>query len=77
MGTSDQQVDYLARRDGLAATWKEKGNFGREQPQQSVFVSGYSIARFPVMVGEYRVFLEAGGYGCDRYWTDLPVGRRF
>ena len=70
MGTSDQQVDWLAQRDVLAREWKEKGYFSREQPQHIVTLASYSISKFPVTVGEYRAFVKAAGYQCRRYWTN-------
>ena len=54
MGTSDQQIEWLAQRDDLAKEWKGKGRFSREAPQHSVALAGYYIGKFPVTVGEYR-----------------------
>lgn len=69
MGTSNQQVNQLARGDALAQKWMEKGYFKREQPQHIVTLAGYSIGKYPVTVGEYLIFWEAGGYQYPRYWT--------
>jgi formylglycine-generating enzyme required for sulfatase activity len=69
MGTSDQQVDWLARVDDVAKKWKEKRYFSREQPQHTVTLTSYHMSKYPVTVGEYRVFVRAGGYQCHRYWT--------
>ena len=70
MGTNEQQIDWLAERDGLAKKWKAKGFFDREQPQHTVTIGRYSIAKYPVTVGAYRSFLEAGGYRNRKYWTE-------
>jgi formylglycine-generating enzyme required for sulfatase activity len=70
MGISDQQIDQLARRDDLAKEWREKGYFGREQPQHTVTLAGYSMAKYPVTVREYRAFVVAGGYQMARHWTE-------
>jgi formylglycine-generating enzyme required for sulfatase activity len=70
MGTTNQQVDWLARRDDLAETWKEKGHFCREQPEHTLSLASYYISKYPVTVGEYRAFLRAGGYRCGQYWTE-------
>lgn len=70
MGTSDQQVDWLARRDDVAKKWKEKGYFDREQPQHTITLANYYMSKYPVTVGEYRVFVRAGGYQCYWYWTE-------
>jgi formylglycine-generating enzyme required for sulfatase activity len=69
MGTSDEQIDQLAERDDLAREWRAKGHFDREQPQHTITLADYYIARCPVTVGEFRAFLEAGGYRERRYWT--------
>ncbi len=70
MGTSDQQIAWLAQRDDLAKKWKERAYFGREQPQHTVHLADYYVSKYPVTVGEYRAFVRAGGYQCDRYWTE-------
>jgi formylglycine-generating enzyme required for sulfatase activity len=70
MGTSDQQIDWLARHSDLAKKWKQKGYFDREQPQHTVALPDYYIGRHPVTVGEFRAFVDAGGYLHRRYWTD-------
>ena len=71
MGTTDQQVDWLAQRDDMARKWKERKSFSREQPQHTLALAGYAIGKYPVTVGEYRAFLRAGGYQCYRYWTEV------
>ena len=70
MGIGDQQIDQLARVDDSAKKWVEKGYFRREQPQHTVTLVSYYIGKYPVMVGEYREFLVAGGYQIARYWTE-------
>jgi formylglycine-generating enzyme required for sulfatase activity len=70
MGTSDQQMDWLARHSDLAKKWTEKGHFDREQPEHTVALPDYHIGKHPVTVGEYRAFVDAGGYLHRRYWTD-------
>jgi formylglycine-generating enzyme required for sulfatase activity len=69
IGTSDRHIDRLAEHDDLAKKWRDKGHFGREQPQHTVTLPDYYIARYPVTVGEFGAFLEAGGYRERRYWT--------
>jgi formylglycine-generating enzyme required for sulfatase activity len=70
MGTSDLQVDRLARRDDMARKWQEQGRFAREQPHHTVTLPIYVISRYPVTVGEYRAFVRAQGYECGGYWTE-------
>lgn len=70
MGTSDQQIDRLAQELDMAKRWREKGYFGREQPQHTVTLPDYHIGKYPVTVGEFRRFVETGGYQHHRYWTE-------
>ena len=57
MGTSEVQIERLANRDNLAKKWKGKGYFSREEPQHTVTLESYFIGKYPVTVGEYRVFI--------------------
>jgi formylglycine-generating enzyme required for sulfatase activity len=70
MGTSDRQVDWLARNSERAKKWRAKGHFDREQPQHTLTLPDYTIGKYPVTVGEYRAFVEAAGYLQHQYWTD-------
>jgi formylglycine-generating enzyme required for sulfatase activity len=70
MGTSDRQADWLAQRSDRARKWRVKGYFDREQPQHAVILPDYTIAKYPVTVGEYQAFVEAAGYLQRQYWTD-------
>ena len=40
-----------------------------EFPQHSVTLSGYSIGKYEVTRGEYRAFMNAGGYSNSTYWS--------
>lgn len=40
-----------------------------ERPAHSVYLDDYWIDRHPVTYGEYRAFIEAGGYQQPEYWT--------
>jgi hypothetical protein len=48
-----------------------KGEFvhPEELPQHSVYLPTYQIGKFEVTRGEYRRFIEAGGYQDPRYWS--------
>jgi formylglycine-generating enzyme required for sulfatase activity len=70
MGTSDQQIEWLAEQIDLAQAWRDRGYFSREQPTHTVRLSGYAIGRYPVTLHQYADFLEAGGYRKRCYWTD-------
>jgi formylglycine-generating enzyme required for sulfatase activity len=41
----------------------------RELPQHSVYLSGYYIGKYEVTRGEYRAFMNAGGYSNSAYWS--------
>lgn len=70
MGTSDEQVEWLTRHSELAKKWKDRAYFEREQPQHVVTLEGYFLGKFPVTVGEFRLFVEANGYENRRWWTE-------
>ena len=40
-----------------------------ELPQHSVYLSAYSIGKYEVTRGQYRRFMEAGGYSNKAYWS--------
>ena len=68
LGASDEQVSLLARNSPAARHWQEKGLFGRAQPQHEIQLAGFSIARFPVTVAEFRPFLSEGAYRQQELW---------
>ncbi len=76
MGTGASEIERLAGEFELARWWEEKGFFEREQPQHRVTLPAYLIARRPVTVGQYRAFVEAGGYGERRFWTAASLAWR-
>ncbi|ARV59893.1 hypothetical protein BZZ01_15780 [Nostocales cyanobacterium HT-58-2] len=41
-----------------------------EQPVQQVYLKTYWIDRYPVTCGQYRAFMEAGGYQNSRWWSE-------
>lgn len=47
----------------------EKYRFADELPQHDVTLSGYFIGKYEVTRGEYRKFIEAGGYSNPAYWS--------
>ncbi|MBE9126575.1 ergothioneine biosynthesis protein EgtB [Coleofasciculus sp. LEGE 07092] len=40
-----------------------------ERPRHRVYLDAYQIDCYPVTCGEYRGFIEAGGYQSDRFWS--------
>lgn len=47
-----------------------------EQPQLTVDLPAYHIARYPVTVAQYAVFVDDGGYQNDAFWTESGVDWR-
>jgi formylglycine-generating enzyme required for sulfatase activity len=41
-----------------------------EMPQHKIDLPTYYIARYPVTVAQYEMFVKDGGYGQDRYWKE-------
>jgi formylglycine-generating enzyme required for sulfatase activity len=70
MGIGEHQVHWLAQHTDWAQEWYDKGRFAREQPQHTVTLPDYEIGRDPVTVGEFRIFVDAGGYQHRPYWTE-------
>ncbi|MGC9504793.1 ergothioneine biosynthesis protein EgtB [Baaleninema sp.] len=53
----------------------EMGNDGveaadNERPRHRRFVEEFQIDRYPVTCGQYRQFIEAGGYDKRQYWSE-------
>lgn len=69
VGTGDDQVEWLATHSSAAQRWREKGFFAREQPQHVVHLERFVIARHPVTVAEYRLFLVDSAYLNSAYWS--------
>lgn len=53
---------FLCGHEGLEA-------LDNEQPVQWLHVNPFWIDRYPVTQGDYRHFIEAGGYRQPRYWS--------
>jgi formylglycine-generating enzyme required for sulfatase activity len=70
MGISAAQIDRLAQQIEAAQQWSEQGRFRREQPPHTVTLPDYTIGKTPVTVGQFRTFVEAGGYRLRRWWTE-------
>ncbi|GEM_PF-576073 len=44
-------------------------SWGDEHPQHSVVLPGYYVGKYEITRGEYRVFMNAGGYSNPSYWS--------
>ncbi len=51
-------------------TMGSQRGYGDESPPHTVELDSYAIGVTPVTVGQYRVFVEAGGYRERKYWTE-------
>ncbi len=47
----------------------EPYSYSNELPQHSVYLSAYSIGKYEVTRGQYRQFINAGGYTNSSYWS--------
>ncbi|MDH6058289.1 ergothioneine biosynthesis protein EgtB [Umezakia ovalisporum] len=53
----------------------EQGNdhisaLDNERPAHKVYLDAYYIDRYPVTCGQYRLFMEAGGYDNPQWWSE-------
>ena len=64
--TSPCEMIYIPAGTFLMGT---PGTGGDENPQHSVYLSGYWIGKYEVTRGEYRQFMDAGGYSNPAYWS--------
>ena len=69
MGTNPEQIAWLAQRDDSAKKWQEKGHFAQEQPQHPVSLREFYIGKYPVTVGQFRLFVDGAGYQAKNNWT--------
>ncbi len=54
----------------------EAGEFLYGDPAQPLSLSAFQIARYPVMVAEYRRFVENDGYQDERWWPTGGFGEK-
>ncbi|MCP4422362.1 MAG: SUMF1/EgtB/PvdO family nonheme iron enzyme, partial [Chloroflexi bacterium] len=50
---------------------------GSEKEQHTLYLPAYYMERTPVTNGQYRRFMEAGGYANPDYWTEAIVANRW
>ncbi len=53
----------------MGNTGNEKFGVPEEFPQRMVDLPAYQIGKYEVTRGEFRRFMEAGGYNAPRYWS--------
>ena len=64
-----EMVYIPAGRFLMGNNGSEPRSNSNEFPQHSVYLSGYWIGKYEVTRGEYRRFMEAGGYSNPAYWS--------
>lgn len=69
VGAARTQMVYVPAGDFLMGSPSGVGN-SNERPQHSVYLPGYWIGKHTVTRGEYRQFMESGGYEDSTYWSD-------
>jgi formylglycine-generating enzyme required for sulfatase activity len=69
MGTSTVHVRYLLSTEEWAEEWYSHDMFRIEQPQHTILVPAFEIARYPVTNAEYHLFVWETGYRVPRFWT--------
>ena len=63
-----------AERSGCNVLWQllrrnERAGYEDEKPAHDVPIAAFAMGMFPVTNAEYRLFIEAGGYEDERWWT--------
>lgn len=48
-------------------------DYDDEKPIHEVHVDGFWLARYPVTNTQYKLFIEAGGYDKQQWWTTEGV----
>lgn len=68
-GVYPGQMIYIPAGSFLMGNNGSEAGWGDEFPQHSVYLSGYYIGKYEVTRGEYRAFMNAGGYSNSAYWS--------
>jgi formylglycine-generating enzyme required for sulfatase activity len=69
MGLSEPHLSELVLDVPETAAWADKNRFRREGSAHILDIASFRIARAPVTVGEYRLFINGNGYCQPRFWT--------
>ena len=66
------QFCYVPEGSFILGSNKEEDSdaYEDESPQEELTLPAFYISRFPVTNGQFRGFVEAGGYEAKEYWTD-------
>jgi len=60
-------VTVLAGEFWMGSEAKEA--FGSEKPAHRLRLPTFQVARYPITNSQYQLFVDAGGYDKERYWT--------
>jgi formylglycine-generating enzyme required for sulfatase activity len=63
MGTWEQHIPVLLKRLGGEQEWYED-----ESPRHEVTLPAYYVARYPVTMAQFRIFVEESGYKAQGGW---------
>jgi gamma-glutamyl hercynylcysteine S-oxide synthase len=66
---SGEMVSVPAGEFLMGAAW-DSFAYDNEHPARAVFIPEFSIARAPVMNGEFARFVDEGGYERREFWTE-------
>lgn len=66
-GSYTGEMIYIPAGNCLIGT--NNTDYRAEYPQHSVYLSDYYIGKYEVTRGEYRAFMNAGGYSNAAYWS--------
>lgn len=68
-GVYPGEMIYIPAGSFLMGTNHNRYNDENQEPQHSVYLSSYWIGKYEVTRGEYRQFMNAGGYSHQAYWS--------
>ncbi|MCP4220672.1 MAG: SUMF1/EgtB/PvdO family nonheme iron enzyme, partial [bacterium] len=73
----DSRIDVLAPpmvtvEAGEFIMGSNSSDRDNEKPERNIYLDAFEIAKYPVTNGEYRWFIEDGGYKTEKFWH--PAG---
>ena len=54
---------------------KDNFTFDNERPSFEITINDFSVSKYPITQGQYRKFIDCGGYNEKKYWC--PEGWRW
>lgn len=68
-GEQDLGLSETQREKVSQAEWSRGWTFGRDTPRSRVVLPSFRIAKYPITIAQYQVFVDGGGYTTDEYWS--------